>query len=105
VNFEKRDDDQGDKRSKFGEWLDARDRADVAKLSIFWLPLLRTAIVGFVVIVVAGIGSCQGTRYQTRKMIEHGASPLAAACAIHGGSGATSGSINNCTLLIEREKP
>lgn len=42
----------------------------------------KYAITGFVVLVLAGIGSCQGTRYQKRMAVEAGASPMAAHCLI-----------------------
>ena len=52
----------------------------------FFVKLWRYGITAFVVIVLAGMGSCQATRYQIGRAIEHGADPVMARCAITGGT-------------------
>ena len=59
----------------------------------FFAKCWKYAITGFVVIILAGLGSCQATRYQIRSAIEAGATPIAAKCAIE------SVSIGVCTLI------
>lgn len=54
----------------------------------FWLSVWKLIVLAFVIVVVAGIGSCQATRYQARMAfeaaLESGATPLAARCAALG---------------------
>ena len=60
--------------------------------------LIRMLIIGVVVVALSLVGSCQSTNYQIRKMVEAGAHPALAACAIS--------SEKSCSALavIELEK-
>lgn len=69
--------------------------------STFWLKLWKYVIVGFCVVVLAGIGSCSNYRYQLRKMVEAGSDPVLAACALDQGN---SGSSTNCILSIAQQR-
>lgn len=58
----------------------------------------KYAITGFVCVLFLITGSCQAGKYQTRKAIEAGASPLAARCAL-----AADGAQRECGLLYAAE--
>lgn len=51
----------------------------------FWLSIWKTAAIAICAVVVTSLASCQGNKYQIRKAIEAGATPMEAACAFgHG---------------------
>ncbi len=52
----------------------------------FWLRIFKISVIGVCVIVIALIGSCQSSKYQIRKSIEAGYSPMSVACAFDHGN-------------------
>ena len=47
----------------------------------FWIKCWKYAAITSCIVLISGISSCQSTKYQIRKMVEAGASPIEAACA------------------------
>jgi hypothetical protein len=64
----------------------------------FWVTVWKYAAITACVFVVSGIGSCQSSKYQVRKAIEAGATPMEAACAFDHGQ-VTDGSLCAIELL------
>ncbi len=52
----------------------------------YWLTIFKYIAICFCVVVVSVIGSCQASKYQIRKAIEAGVSPMNAACAFDHGN-------------------
>lgn len=48
----------------------------------FWVVQIKTIVTGILLVLILLIGSCQTTKYRIEKMVEHGAHPYAAACAV-----------------------
>ena len=61
------------------------------------VKIWKYAITGFVVFVLAMIGSCQTSKYRIGKAIEAGASPIAARCAL------ASDNSTDCVLIYASE--
>lgn len=49
--------------------------------SAYWLRIWKCAAIFICIITVSLIGSCQSTKYQIRKGVEAGATPVEMACA------------------------
>lgn len=64
----------------------------------YWLSIWKTAAVTLCVLIIASVGSCQSSKYQIRKAIEAGATPMEAACAFNHGN-VSDGSLCAITLL------
>ena len=43
---------------------------------------IKNCLLALCIIIISGMVSCQSTKYQTRKIVEAGNSPIEAACAI-----------------------
>lgn len=50
--------------------------------NVVLLKIIKIIAISICVIVILTIGSCQLSKYQMRKLIESGASPLDAVCAL-----------------------
>jgi amino acid permease len=69
--------------------------------SEFWVNVWKIAAVTVCVITTVSLGSCQSSKYQIRKAIEAGATPMEAACAFDQGN-SHDGSI--CTIIAMGSK-
>lgn len=67
----------------------------------YWLRLWAVVILGVIAITVSSLVSCQASKYQLRKAIEAGASPMEAACAFDHGM-VTDGSL--CAIELTKKK-
>ena len=52
------------------------------EIELAFQKTIRVIVLAVFLTIVAFVGSCQGTNYQVRKMVESGAHPVMAACAI-----------------------
>ena len=64
--------------------------------ALYWLKMWKQIILGFIVFVAMCVGSCQTTNYQVRKMVESGADPIIASCAIQ----RRESSSQQCTIAL-----
>ena len=62
-----------------------------------FIKLFNNAIIGFLILLVLCVGSCQTTNYHIGKAIENGTHPYAARCAFDVGDSAT------CALVATGE--
>jgi len=51
----------------------------------FWIELWKYVTIVVVVLIVATVGSCQATKHKIQRMVEEGADPIIAACAVSDG--------------------
>jgi len=72
--------------------------------SEFWVKQFKISVGGICIIAILITLSCQHSKYQIRKMVDNGASPIEAACAYEIDSHSTAAASSICTTIIHTKK-